>query len=493
MLHARLLPSALAAAAFVVAASAQNDDCSGAVLLVQGANGPFSTVGATPSAPAWSCGAAGNDRWYLFLASGPGTLQVDVCGAGFDTALQVLNGAAGCNALVSLGCNDDGCGTASSLAVALPSAGPYYVRVGGFAGQTGSFTLNVNGPTASGFAATNTNLGTGCYRSFASFYQLFPTSTIDLSGSSITMIPNGVGYLALGNIATYVPPSAGATVLQLFDDSQVTVPLSLPFSYVGGTTSSLVVCSNGFVSVAPGNGQAFNPNVASFLNAPQTAWWTWHDMNPSAGTGRVKFEQVGTTAYVTWDGVRNFGGSSPADESTFQMQFDLASGFVSLVYQSMSTTGNPYLVGYSPGGPSLDPGSIDLSAAILGALETGADQLPLGVTATTRPVLGTSWNLTVTNLPPAAAAPVGVDIFGFADPGVLDLSAIGMPGCGLRSTLDVLLGWTNTGAHTYSLPIPPLPTLVGLHVFTTSAMLRPGVNAFGAITANGIDGMLGNV
>lgn len=493
MPHARLLPSALAAVAFVVAASAQNDDCSGAVPLVQGANGPFSTVGATTSTPAWPCAAAGNDRWYLFLASAPGTLQVNVCGAGFDTALQVLNGASGCGALVSLGCNDDGCGTASSLSVALPSAGPYYVRVGGFAGQTGSFTLNVNGPTASGVAATNTSLGTGCYRSFASFYQLFPTGTFDLSGSSFTMIPTGASYLVLGNIATFVPPSAGATALQLTDDSQVTVPLSLPFSYIGGTTSSLVVCSNGFVSVATGNGTAFNPNAASFLNAPQTGWWTWHDMNPGAGGGQVKFEQVGSTAIVTWDGVRNFGGSSTADDSTFQMQFDLASGFVSLVYQSMPTTGNPFLVGYSPGGSSLDPGSIDLSNAILGAMETAVDQLPLAVTATTRPVLGTSWNLTVANLPAAATAPIGVDIFGFADPGLPDLSGIGMPGCGLRSTLDVLLGWANTGSHTYSLPIPALPTLVGLHVFTTSAMLQPGVNAFGAITGNGIDGMLGDV
>jgi hypothetical protein len=151
MPHARLLPTAFAAAAFVVAASAQNDDCSGAVLLVQGANGPFSTVGATTSTPAWTCGAAGNDRWYLFLAAAPGTLQVNVCGAGFDTALQVLNGAAGCGALVSLGCNDDwtGCSSTSRsrVQVTVTGATTFFIRVGGYNGASGSFVLNVANST----------------------------------------------------------------------------------------------------------------------------------------------------------------------------------------------------------------------------------------------------------------------------------------------------------------------------------------------------------
>lgn len=488
---ARQLVFVFSAALLPVAAAAQNDDCSGALVVVNGTNGPFSNVGATTSSPSWSCGTGGNDLWFLYPAVGAGSLQVDVCGASFDTTLQVLSGVAGCGSLVALGCNDDGCGMASSLTVALPGPGAYYVRVGGFAGQTGSFSLNVNGPSASGVVATNTTLGDGCYRSFASFYQLFPIGAFDLAGTSFTMIPTGTGYLVLGGIATYVPPTAAATVLALTDDSQVTVPLSVPFAHAGGATSALTVCSNGFVSVAPGNGTVFNPQASSFLAAPQTGWWTWHDLNPTVGGGQVKFQEIGSTAYVTWDGVRNFGGTSAADDNTFQLQFDLASGFVSFVYQSMSTGGNAFLVGYSPGGASLDPGSADLSVATLGLLEVGADRTPLAVSASTRPVLGTGWNLSVTNLPPGQV--LGVDVFGFADPGLLDLSAIGMPGCGLRASLDVLLGWVGSTTHGYALTIPQLPSLVGLHLFTTSAVLQPGVNGFGAITANGIDGGIGDL
>jgi hypothetical protein len=34
--------------------------------------------------------------------------------------------------------------------------------------------------------------------------------------------------------------------------------------------------------------------------------------------------------------------------------------------------------------------------------------------------------------------------------------------------------------------------LINLHVYTNAAVLQPGVNAFGAITSNGVDGKLGD-
>ncbi len=43
------------------------DDCSGAILVVGGPNGPYSNVGSTTSAPAWPCGAGANDVWFLYV------------------------------------------------------------------------------------------------------------------------------------------------------------------------------------------------------------------------------------------------------------------------------------------------------------------------------------------------------------------------------------------------------------------------------------------
>src|SRR5207247_1279075 len=155
----------------------------------------------------------------------------------------------------------------------------------------------------------------------------------------------------------------------------------------------------------------FTPSVPGMLSAQQTAWWSWHDYLPfgPGPTGQVMFEQVGAVASITWNGVPDFGvaGSS----STWQMQFDTSSGAVHFVWQTMSLTGNAHLVGFSPGGASMDPGNRDISAALPLVFVTGAaDTLPLLLRATSRPVTGTTCNLVTSNIPPGS--PLGATLFG---------------------------------------------------------------------------------
>lgn len=351
-------------------------------------------------------------------------------------------------------------------------------------------------PPGGGTVATVTQLGTGCASAHTSFYEYFFSPTaFDLSNSAITMLPSGSGgYLVVPGISPYIAPSATATTLTLGDDAETTVPLAASFPHSAGSTNSLVVCSNGFVSIAPGNGTNWVPAASAMLGANQTAWWAWQDLDPTIpGGGSVKFEQIGNIACITFDGVYDWGGTSAANANTFQFQFDTASGAVHIVFQTMSTLGNGLLVGYSPSGPNSDPGNRDISATLPATFTLGAtDLLPLTMTSSSRPLIGTTWNLDVQNVP---AAGIGVDIFGLSDPAISDLGFLGAPGCGLRSSLDLLLAWPVTGnTHTYSLPIPNLPVLVNLHVYTTSAVFGvPPVNAFGAIISNGIDGRIGDI
>src|SRR5262249_21344836 len=173
--------------------------------------------------------------------------------------------------------------------------------------------------------ATATTYGTGCYNQFASFYENFASSaSFDLSNTSMSMLPSGGGgYTVLPGFTAYVPPSVGATVLALTDDSEVPVTLTAPMPIPGGSTTSLTVCPTGFVSVATGNATLFPPAVATMLSAPQTAWWAWHDFNPAiVGSGLVKFEEIAGVAYITWDGVWDYGGTAAANASTQQFQFD---------------------------------------------------------------------------------------------------------------------------------------------------------------------------
>lgn len=363
----------------------------------------------------------------------------------------------------------------------------------------GSIYYNVAG--GGGTVALRTSYGAGCYRNATSVYENFATSAaFDLANTGITFLFTGAGYTLLPGVTTYVPPSATATALTLTDDSETSVALSSPFVYPGGTTTGLQVCSNGFVSVAAGNGTAFTPAVPAHLNAAQTAWRNWHDYNPGAvGSGAVKFEQANGVAYVTWDGVYDYGGTSATSANTFQFQFELATGNVHVVFQTMSTGGNARLVGYSPGGASGDPGNTDLSAALPATIALGAiDSTPLALSASARPLIGTTFNLVTSNV---TGTNLGVNFLGFNQipaPG-LDLGIIGAPGCAALIDVSTAIGNLigNLGLPGVSLsvafPLPNSTAILGQHVYSQSIWLDATQNAFGALTSNGLDLLVGNV
>lgn len=477
-----------------VNAVAQGDECTDPKPVTVGTYGPYSTVGATSSMPAvWPCEpTAGNDVWFVAQANANGTATFDTCGSSFDTVLEVFDGTGGCGGLVSIGCNDDTCGTRSVVTVGVTNGQLLYVRVGGWNLATGSFILNVAGNlgTVSGFADAN-NYGSGCYDGRASFYEVITNpANFDLSNSSFTMLPAGGGYTVATGVSSFVPPTSSSVVLPLGDDSTTTVVLTAPFPIPGGSTPSLVVCSNGYVSTTTGNGQSAVINVVGFLNAPATCWRNWHDYDPSAG-GQVLFEEVGGTAYVTWNQVPDW--NVPGSASTWQFQFDTTNGFVTYAFQQMSLTGsggggNGHLIGYSPGGPSLDPGSIDLSAALPATFSVlPADLFDLRLDASSRPILGSSITLDSSNVP--AGSPLGLLLLGFVqiNPG-FDLGVIGMPNC--RAYVQFLASIVivpSGGTAAFALNVPSSAGFAGQQLFAQSAMFVAGVNPFGAVSSNGVD------
>jgi hypothetical protein len=347
----------------------------------------------------------------------------------------------------------------------------------------------------SGTVATNTTYGVGCVRKFTSFYENFATApAYDLNNTNMSMIPASGGYLVTPGITTYQAPPGSATVLALTDDSEVTVNLASAFPALTGPVTSLQVCSNGFISTAS-NGVGFTPDVPTMLNNPNTGWYHWHDFNPStAGSGQIKFHEVGNTSYVTWDGVWDFGGTSAANASTLQFQFDRGTGNVHLCIGTVSTLGNGILVGYSPGGPSLDPGATDISVRLPASFGTfSVDVLPLTLVGTTRPLIGTGWQMTTSNIP--AGTPFGSVLLGFTqfNPGQ-SLTSIGMPNCfrytdGTSSNLFIAPGATSV----FTLNIPNNVSYLGFDVFAQSVTYSPPSTPLGAISSNGLKGHVGNL
>ncbi len=123
-----------------------NDDCTGALPLVNGTN-PLTSDGATLSAgPAFSCGIGGADVWTSYTATCTGIATFSLCPpavTAFDTILTVYTGT--CGSLAAVGCSDDVCGEDPRVSVATSPGTTYFVRVGGAGGcaLTGAYDLVV--------------------------------------------------------------------------------------------------------------------------------------------------------------------------------------------------------------------------------------------------------------------------------------------------------------------------------------------------------------
>ena len=425
-----------------------------------------------PSALGSAITAAGNNVPSVCTLSTPIVLSAGNWGIAFKAngvAHSYTNGT-GANQTYSNAELSLAAGEASNLAFAAPLFTPRVVNCALHYSVGGSGTL----------LATATNNGQGCVSSFGSFYENFTAAaSFDLSNTGMQLVNTGNGYLALPSTTAFVPPSGTATNLALGDDTETTVTLASTFNYPGGSTGTLTVCSNGYVSTATGNGTGFTPAVATMLNFANAAWGGWHDYLPNA-TNNVMFDQVGGVAIVTWNGVPDFGNAVP---NTWQIQFNTTTGTVDFVWQQMSLGGAGHLVFFSPAGASVDPGNRDISATLPGTFQTGAaDILPLSLTSSPRPIINTSINMDVGNIP--AGSPFGAILVGFSNPGT-DLTNIGMAGCTRYSDGLVSLLFVGPGS-TASVPFA-VPGLVGLVLETQAVVYAPAANLtlLGAIASNG--------
>jgi subtilisin-like proprotein convertase family protein len=120
-----------------------NNDCANAIPVACGSTTAGTTVNATVDGPATDCGggSVAPDVWYTIVGTGNG-IRASLCGSGYDTQIDVYTGA--CTGLTNIGgCNDDFCGLQSEMTWASTLGVLYRIRVHGFAGSTGAFTLNV--------------------------------------------------------------------------------------------------------------------------------------------------------------------------------------------------------------------------------------------------------------------------------------------------------------------------------------------------------------
>jgi hypothetical protein len=353
-------------------------------------------------------------------------------------------------------------------------------------------------------SAYNESLGAGCYQRERSFYEHFPFLANDLAGRTVSMTPTGNGGYDVDTTvgATFTAPTTAGLGL---GDDEVSTAIVLPFTfdYPGGSTDTVYADSNGCLLLGASGPSVNGGSVPELLLAetPRLAA-AFCDLEPDGMTNVdnvfAEPDPGNPNSYVfTWLNLPTFqtgGAPHTGLTSTFQIVLiDNGTNDVVLYrYQSLNNDSTSdsggCVTGFSLGNGAIDPGPSDLTA---GPISTFADQLPVALTALSRPFINATWSLHVTNVPPTC--PFVLTIFGFADPGIDDGGFIGLPGCGLRATPDLTgIVFPAGSIADYGLALPNDPGLNGVVFHTTvAAFTNPPQNALGALTANGIAGHLG--
>ena len=119
------------------------DTCDIALPIACGGSETGTTAGATSNgAPAGTCGTGTGAPgvWYNFTGNGD-IVTASLCTSGFDTKIQVYEGA--CGALTCVSGNDDACGLQSETVFISTVGVEYYIYVFGFGSSTGAYQLDV--------------------------------------------------------------------------------------------------------------------------------------------------------------------------------------------------------------------------------------------------------------------------------------------------------------------------------------------------------------
>ncbi|UCD53501.1 MAG: trypsin-like peptidase domain-containing protein [Phycisphaerales bacterium] len=118
-----------------------HDSCENAIAVENGVPYRGTTAGATGDDETTCAQADHRDVWYVYTAPHTSLATVTLACTTFDTTLAIYDGCGG----RELVCSDDTCGTTDSQLTLLMTGGTnYFVRIAGYRGQMGRYTLMVN-------------------------------------------------------------------------------------------------------------------------------------------------------------------------------------------------------------------------------------------------------------------------------------------------------------------------------------------------------------
>lgn len=127
-----------------------NDACANATVACPGQTYTGNTSSATVDG-ATTCGSANStpDVWYTYTPASSGTATFSLCsGTSYDSVMSIHSACPGTSGN-SLNCDDDGCGSysaPSTITRSVTAGTTYKIRISGWSGSTGAFSLSITGP-----------------------------------------------------------------------------------------------------------------------------------------------------------------------------------------------------------------------------------------------------------------------------------------------------------------------------------------------------------
>jgi hypothetical protein len=341
--------------------------------------------------------------------------------------------------------------------------------------------------------AQHTAYGTSCF-SARSFYESFPTNGGDLAGRTVVVTRNTLGGYDVSTVPLTTFDTPTGTGLALTDDLLAPAQtLPFTFQYAGGSATSVRIDSNGRVHLGTAGTSSASPTAAGLIaSATPLIAGFWADLLPdgSTNTRNVFVHSPAAGRYcITWNDVPFF---SATGSITFQIVLidNGTDDRIELRYQALSTPNRAAVVGVSPGGTSVDPGSRDLTA---GPFRTATDVPMLRVAAAPAPVLGATVTYTVSNVRPVTSLTQMFANFASLAPTPLNALGLDAPGCLLHVPLDsVSFGplLVSNPTASFAFALPTATSWLGTSIYVQAIELAPA-NPAGVITSNGLRSRIG--
>ena len=231
-----------------------NDDPCGAVALTVNAASCVNTAGTNVSAtgtsgpPAPGCANySNNDVWYTFVAPASGVATIETTAGSMTDSGIALYSATACGGTFTLiECDDDdGAGAMSMIQrTGLTPGQTYYVRVWGYNGSAGTFSICVGTPPTNDDPCGAIDLSPGSSCTMVSYSNAMATST--------TGVPDpGCGGYTNGDVwFKFTAPSTGLVTLRTSSGTLSNVGMAVYSATACNGTFNLVLCDN---TSGPGN------------------------------------------------------------------------------------------------------------------------------------------------------------------------------------------------------------------------------------------------